>query len=177
MQPHRPPHLYEPNTIYFLTDKTIKGESYFETVEKKTLFLQVLKQALSKFSYRLYAFVIHDNHYHILVGVSDAQTLPAFINNLHSNSARLINKPDSTPGRAIWYQYWDRCIRTDRDFWFRFNYIHHNPVKHGYLKTQQEAEAYPWCSFKKWIEKMGKEWAYSVFEAYPSMDFTLEQED
>jgi hypothetical protein len=58
-----------------------------------------------------------------------------FIKRLHGDSAIQLNKLDNTPGRQVWYQYWDRFPRNERDFWAYFSYIHLNPIKHGYVRV------------------------------------------
>ena len=38
--------------------------------------------------------------------------------------------------RGIWQcRYWEHCIRDERDFENHLEYIHFNPVKHGYVKA------------------------------------------
>ena len=46
-----------------------------------------------------------------------------FVRKLHKDTARFINKQNNTPGRKIWYQYFDYCLRNEQDFWKHFNYI------------------------------------------------------
>ena len=37
--------------------------------------------------------------------------------------------------RAIWQsRYWEHLIRDEYDYETHVNYIHYNPVKHGYVK-------------------------------------------
>jgi putative transposase len=39
-------------------------------------------------------------------------------------------------GRGIWQRrYWEHLIRDDKDFEQHVNYIHFNPVKHGYVSS------------------------------------------
>lgn len=178
MNLHRPPHAFSTeNSIYFLTAKTVGGERFLARDAHKQLFLSTLATSAAKHAVAVHAFVVHDNHYHLLASFDQPSRLSAFVRDLHANSARLINQKDIAPGRQIWYQYWDRGIRSERDFWYRFNYIHHNPVKHGYCRSPEEVETYPWCSYQAWIEKEGKAWADDVFAKYPIKDFTIEHED
>ena len=49
------------------------------------------------------------------------------------------NKEDFQTGhRSVWYKYTDRQIRDDDHFYKALNYIHLNPVKHGYVQTLYE---------------------------------------
>ena len=79
-------------------------------------------------------------------------------------------------GGGVWNQYQDYCIRNEKDFYYHFNYIHHNPVKHKYVNEQSDVLGYEFCSYRKWIEKKGKEWMNDCFEKYPIKDFTVEGE-
>lgn len=117
---------------------------------------------------------MNTNHYHILINVPNGTMLGGFINNLHSNITRLINKIDGLVGRQIWYQYWDRCIRSESDFYTRLNYIHHNPIKHG---LAEKMEKYKWSSYNKFLDDKGEDWLDDCFSRYPIRDFTLEDED
>ena len=63
--------------------------------------------------------------------------------------AKEINSTDGTPGRKVWYQYWDSYITFERSFLARLNYVHNNPVHHGLVA---EASSYRWCS-AAWFER------------------------
>jgi putative transposase len=65
------------------------------------------------------------------------------LNQLHSDSAREINKLDGAAGRQLWFQYWDTHLTYQRSYLARLNYVHHNPVHHALV---EDAEVYPWCS-------------------------------
>ena len=49
--------------------------------------------------------------------------------------------------RGIWQRlFWEHCIRDERHFLNHMEYIHQNPVKHGYVS---EAEDWPYSSILK----------------------------
>ena len=171
---HHPPHIYEDDTFYFLTARTVEKNKLFDTGEKKRIFNRTLKNVLEKYNYLLYAWTILDNHYHLLVKIAIGENLKFFVKDLHSLSAKRINELDGQTGRKVWFQYWDRCIRDEKDFYFHFNYIHHNLVKHGYVKIQDDVLKYPFCSYNQWMEKKGGEWMSDCFAEYPILDFTIE---
>ena len=174
---HHPLHIYEDDTIYFITARTIEKEKFFNTDEKKKILYQELKKFLEKYYYQLYAWIILDNHYHLLFKTKTGKDLEYFISDLHSASSKNLNKLDNQKGRKVWFQYWDRCIRDEKDFYFHFNYIHHNLVKHGYVGTQEEVFKNQFCSYKHWVNKKGEEWMGDCFERYPIVDFTVEGDE
>ena len=173
---YHPPHIFQDNTIYFVSVKTIEGKHYFDTDSKKSIAKKVLLKALSKFNISLYAWVILNNHYHLLFHLQKGEDLWKFIKNLNENSSRILNETENKIGRKIWYQYWDYCIRNEKDFFLHFNYIHHNLVKHNYFKTQEEVANYRFCSYGDWVNKRGKEFLFDCFEKYPIKDFTVEND-
>jgi len=52
--------------------------------------------------------------------------------------------------RGIWQRrFWEHAIRDDRDFARHVDYIHFNPVKHGYV---QQVADWPYSSFHKYVQ-------------------------
>ena len=75
------------------------------------------------------------------------------LSELHTRTAISVNEMDSTPGRQVWFDYWDTHLTFPRSYFARLNYVHQNPVKHGVVKA---AEDYPWCS-ARWFEARAPE--------------------
>ncbi len=51
--------------------------------------------------------------------------------------------------RGIWQRgSWEHAIRDARDFAAHMDYVHFNPVKHGYVS---EPEAWPYSSFRRCV--------------------------
>ena len=174
---HHPLHIYKDETIYFVTARTIKKEKFFNTGEKKKILLQALKKSLEDYRYLPFAWIILSNHYHLLFKAKKGEDLGHFISSLGSLSSKDLNKLDDKKGRNIWFQYWDYCPRNEKDFYQHFNYIHHNPVKHGYVKIQDDVLKYPFCSYNQWMAKKGEEWMSDCFATYPILDFTVEGDE
>ena len=68
----------------------------------------------------------------------------------------------------VWFQYVDRVVRDERDYFTHFNYIHQNPVKHGFVERMSD---YKFSSIHRWIEEAGKDWLVDCFRRYPVIDF------
>ena len=67
------------------------------------------------------------------------------------NPGELLSPSRSSHGeRGIWQRrYWEHAIRDDRDFVASVNYVHFNPVKHGYVSN---AIDWPYSSFHACVE-------------------------
>jgi len=174
---HHPPHWYKDNTIYFITSRTVSAENYFIGHDKRKIIYDVLKEGIEKFKIDLYTFVILSNHYHLLFKIQKGIEMADFIGYLNGKSSKMLNESENKLGRKIWYQYWDHCVRNEKDFFLHFNYEHHNPVKHGYVKLQEEVLDYKFCSYKYWVDRKGIEGISDCFARYPVKDFTIEHDE
>jgi putative transposase len=116
----------------------------------------------------LLAWVFLPNHYHVLVKVDDISTLGGVFKNVHGRTSYLWNKEDSTRGRKVWFRYSDRYMRNERHFYTTLNYIHFNPVKHGYVDSPYD---WAWGSVHWYKRDKGVEWLRDLWSAYPLRDY------
>ena len=170
----RPPHVYLDDTYYFVTASTFQKMTLFNSHEKKDLIRSALERSAERQDYLLKAWVILSNHFHILFKTSRGQLLPRFLSGITGKSAIELNKLDKSVGRKCWYQYWDRCPRGERDFWTRVNYIHYNPVKHGYVARMED---YPFSSYTSYLRDKGQGWLTACFMEFPIKDFLIEEDE
>ncbi|HEX6442504.1 MAG TPA: transposase [Stellaceae bacterium] len=64
----------------------------------------------------------------------------------HAAGASVLLRPGE---RGIWQRrYWEHTIRNDRDYAAHMDYIHFNPVKHGFVGTPGE---WPFSSFGRCV--------------------------
>ena len=90
------------------------------------------------------------NHYHFVAhSPNDATSLRPMLSMLHVKTAEWLNKLDNTPGRQVWFNFWDTKLTQQRSYLARLNYVHQNAVKH---KLVPVACQYPWCS-AAWFER------------------------
>ncbi len=53
--------------------------------------------------------------------------------------------------RGIWQRrYWEHAIRDEQDYQRHMDYIHFNPVKHGYVQSVKD---WPYSSFHRWVKR------------------------
>jgi len=169
---HRPAHMQLcPEGVYFITARIYSDEPLLKSDVRKELLFDILVNKCSQNNVELIAWTICDDHYHFMIYSDKEFDLGYIMGRIHSVSATLLNREDKTLGRKVWYQYWDTWLRTEEDFFLRFNYIHWNPIKHGYVKDLVELEDYEYCSFSMWKEVLGQEAVELFFEQYPIEDF------
>jgi putative transposase len=193
-QEFHPPHIYEQDTCYFITASTIRHALRFNTDARRLLLRDMLKESIGACGIRLYAWVILSDHYHLLLRTGSSIPVHRLIKRLHGSSAIGLNKLDNTPGRKVWYQYWDRCPRNEDEFWAYFNYIHVNPIKHGYVRlargwlaaegdvirigpddaldVHECLQSYPHSSYHYYLRTYGAEFLTDALVRYPIPDYT-----
>jgi putative transposase len=134
----------------------------------KALVRDRLNELILKFELNLRAWVILNDHYHVLLKTKWGQDLSRFLGQLHGSSSRQLNLWDGVTGRQVWHNYWDTCIRSEEDMWQRFNYIHQNPVKHGYV---QQIGDWPFSSYHYYLRTKGQDWLDDCWQCYPVADY------
>ncbi|MBI5839705.1 MAG: transposase [Chloroflexi bacterium] len=164
---HRPPHLYMNDTWYFVTASTVNNAHILSTDEHFDLWATTLKELVAEFKIQLTAWAGLPNHYHLLFLPQRGHDLGNFMKRLNGRTSYELNTRDNIRGRTVWYSYWDTCIRDERDFWTRFNYIHYNPVKHGYV---QEPEDWQFSSYRYYVRNDSGLWLEKYVRDFPIHD-------
>ena len=87
---------------------------------------------------------------------------------LHGQTSFTWNTEDGTRGRKVWFRCLERNVRGERHRMATMNYVHHNAVHHGYVKTWKD---WPFSSAHEFLEKMGYTEAQHIWKTYPILNF------
>jgi putative transposase len=161
---HTPAHLFVNDSFFFITAGCYHKKAYVDSDAKKEFLYVTICKEVKRYLAELHGWVLLDNHYHILIKLQDAFLLPRLIQTIHSKSAITINNIDGQRGRKVWYDYWDECIRDQKDFYTKLNYIHLNPVKHGYV---DDPAKYPFSSYHPYFSEKGEDKIRILMSSYP----------
>ena len=93
---------------------------------------------------------------------------------VHGRTSYQWNRDDNVTSRKVWYRYSDRAIRSERHYFATLNYIHYNPVKHGWSKS-----SYDWreSSVHWYLENFGRQWLRDSWIEYPVRDYGKNWDD
>jgi len=166
---NRPPHIIKQNGYYFITSRTLNAQWVLQPDKYKQILLDIIKNKTKKFSFSLVAYVILNNHYHIIVDAKKADDLSKFMNEINGASSRLINDADGVVGRKIWWNYFESLLATEAAFYTHLNYLHQNPIKHGLTKDF----SYKFSSYNGWVKKKGREYLDDSYRKYSVIDFKI----
>jgi putative transposase len=146
-----------PGGTYFFTVNLLDRRSDLLVAQIEALRAAV-RQARANAPFHIDAWVVLPDHLHCLWTLPDgdadfsgrwksiktwfSKSLPA----TEQRSAVNIRRGE----RGIWQRrYWEHTIRDDRDYAVHMDYIHFNPVKHGYV---DHAADWPFSSFRHYVE-------------------------
>ena len=113
---------------------------------------------------RLHAHVILPNHYHILLEATAIKPLREALGKLHGATAFQWNRQEGCRGRKVFHGSAETVIKSERHFWASLNYIHNNPVRHGYVKRWQD---WPYSSAQLFLKQIGRKKAREIWKHYP----------
>ena len=123
---------------------------------------------------QLHAWCLLPNHYHLYLETPDMKQALAALGKLHGRASFVWNGEDGQRGRHVWHSVADRQIRNEAHGWATVNYIHHNPVRHGYVSKWQE---WPWSSAREYLSRVGDEEALKRWKNYPVLDYSAGWDD
>jgi len=151
---YNPPHYFVPYAMYMVTGSILHNQHLLKENRKKQFLLETLLERSKLLGWEIQAWAILNNHYHYIAKAPDqANTLSKLIRQIHSITAIQMNNWDKTPGRQVWFNYWDTCLRYEKSYLVRLHYVHLNPVKHGLVDN---AMNYPYCSYR-WFMEQGED--------------------
>jgi len=176
MKPHHPKHIYADNQIYFITSH-VKDTTFQLDCDARCdkLMVKLLAFAWEQ-GIELLAWAILTDHYHLLLKNRMGRDISVYVGNVHRGFSFEVNQLEGNRGRQLWANYWDWCIRDEGDLWRHFNYVHNNPIKHGLVRDIDSLKKYRYASFWNYSRTRGMEWLSDVMEAYPIVDFTVEND-
>jgi len=150
------------------TTSALSHARFLALPRAKVLLGDQLKELIVEFGIVLRAWIVPDDHYHLLLRTRVGKDLSRFHGRLHGATSRQLNLWDDAVGRQVWHNYWDTCIRTEASLWVHFDYTHNNPVKHGYVAHPRDWE---FSSYGYYLRERGEEWLADCWERYPVIDY------
>lgn len=150
-----------PGGTFFFTLVTEKRRPLLASDEAVDVLRQAFRTVKTARPFALDAMVVLPDHLHCLwslpLGDTDFAIRWRLIKTWftkHCNPALRQERNRSRVARrekAIWqHRYWEHAIRDETDVARHLDYIHYNPVKHGYVTSAGE---WPYSSFRRYVEK------------------------
>ncbi|MCA9069106.1 MAG: transposase [Planctomycetaceae bacterium] len=146
---------------YFFTVKTERNAPLFRDAANVRLLGEVFREMKNHWPLTIDAMVLLPDHLHTIWSLpsGDAQypTRWAWLKKEFTRRFLAHGGKEQARSRSrrrhrrrgVWQRrYWEHTIEEEQDFEAHFDYIHWNPVKHGYVKCPAD---WPYSSFHRWV--------------------------
>jgi putative transposase len=165
---HGPPHIDASGHWRIVTGACYEHAIMLPTAMRLAWFEDELLRHIQNQRVPCAAWVVLPNHYHILVKIDDMKQFSRTQGQLHGRTSLQMNREDDEAGRKVWHRCQDRCMRGEAHYYTTLNYLHNNPVKHGYVKKWGD---WPYSSFHWYLEKKGRDWLMDLWREYPVLNY------
>jgi REP element-mobilizing transposase RayT len=123
----RLPHVRMDGAIYFVTWRVRTGQADLSADERDRTAMAI--RHFDSVRYRLHAYVVMNDHVHVLVELLADYRLEEVIHSWKSYTANLIQREFGRQG-GIWQEeHFDRVVRDDEEYAQKRDYILNNPHK------------------------------------------------
>lgn len=150
----RPLRIEFENALYHITARGFEKKTIFLDVSDRKKFLYYLKENLKRYNVLLYAYVLMDNHYHLLIETL-MPNLNRFMHDLNTSYSVYYNRRINRVGPLFQGRYKSLLVDKESYLLELSRYIHLNPVRSGYVT---KAEKYPWGSYRTYLGLNKEEW-------------------
>jgi putative transposase len=136
---------FYPGNICFITNATYDRMTIL--IDNNDLLFKAIENVREKTPFELIAWVILDDHFHFILDPLNNDP-SRFLQRLKMSFAAYYRKRMNLYRGRVWQnRFWDHIIRDQDDLNRHIDYIHFNPVKHGYVSKPND-------------------WQYSSFDEY-----------
>lgn len=150
-----------PGGAYFFTAVTEQRRPLFASAAARQLLGEVIRECQRMWPFEVRAIVLLPDHLHAIwvlpPGDAGYSRRWAWIKRQFTKRwlAAGGQEANTTAGRrrdgrrGVWQpKFWEHTLEDEEDFERHFDYIHYNPVKHGYVRCPAD---WPASSIHRWI--------------------------
>ena len=160
----RKPRVHFSGALYHVIARGNRHQPIFLDENDCEIYLYLLREYKKRFCFLLYAYVLMENHLHLLMEVEEVP-LSRIMHDLQFRYARKFNIKYKKDGHLFQGRY--KAILCDRDTYLLelSAYIHLNPVRAGMVESPLE---YRWSSYASYVKKdpvslVGEDFLLSLF--------------
>ncbi|NLN49737.1 MAG: hypothetical protein GX154_11765 [Clostridiales bacterium] len=128
--------------IYHVIARGNNKEHIFKESIDKGYFIKQLKEYMGGMNYRIFGYVLMDNHYHIIIQTMDKK-LQEIMHRLNNKYSKYFNGKYNRIGHVFQGRYKAILIQDERYLIWVLRYIHQNPIKAGICEKVNE---FKWSS-------------------------------
>ena len=136
--------------MYHVMARGDRREPIVRDDEDRRTFLRTLGEACERAGFRVHAYVLMTNHYHLLLETKEPN-LSRGMGWLQNAFTRRINTRHKLSGHVFGGRYKAILVEPGNCFWALLDYIHLNPARLGLVKAGDGLDSYRWSSLREYI--------------------------
>lgn len=149
--------LDAPGALHHIMVRGVNGIPIFSDQHDKTRFLKRLGEKVVAGNGSVYAWVLMDNHVHILFK-SGAEGLSSVMRKVLTWYAQYFNRRHHRTGHLFQNRYKSILCEEESYLLALVRYIHLNPVRAGVVKTLEGLDRYPWSGHSAMVGRSTRDW-------------------
>lgn len=140
-----------PGIIYHVFTRGNEKMRIYKDAADRKIFLKLIKIALQKYKFELYAYVLMSNHYHLLIKPGPTAPLSRIMQYINGKYAARFNWKYDRVGHLFEKRYSNPAVE-ESDYLFEvLRYIHLNPVRKKMVKSPED---YEWSSHNEYLGRV-----------------------
>lgn len=150
--------------LYHVFHRGNNREYIFGNDKHKAFFLKEIKEYQKKFDYELLAYVIMDNHYHLIVRTIKS-SISEIMFNINNVMGKYLNRELNRTGHIFEERYNCKIIDSDSYLVWLLRYIHRNPIRANICSDLNQYKWSSHCFYKNGIssELVNSNFILSIF--------------
>ena len=145
--------IHQPGGCWFFTVVTYQRQPWFKDLPNIQVLREALAQVRRKRAFAIDAMVVLPDHLHCVLrlpeGDSDFSGRWREIKKYVTNSLD-VRRNHRGEGMVWQRRFWEHLIRDEDDWRRHMDYVHYNPVKHGYVNSPAQ---WRWSSFHRAVQQ------------------------
>jgi len=149
----RPIRIEYSGALYHITSRGNERKDIFLEDEDRIKFLQILKDYHERFGILIHAYVLMENHYHLILETPKGNLLKV-MHGVNGGYTNFFNRKYLRIGHLFQGRYRGIIVEKEDYLVPLSRYIHLNPVRAGVV---EKPEHYRWSSYRSYIGKTKEE--------------------
>jgi len=149
-----------PGAVYHVMSRGNNRQLIYETDDDRKRFLEALEEACGQCGWRVHAYVMMSNHYHLLIETPEAN-LVAGMKWFQGTYTQRFNSANHRRGHLYQGRYKAVIVDPDENGYFNTvsTYIHLNPFRAGIAggECKPALDSYIWSSYPAYLKPPGKQ--------------------
>ena len=136
--------LYYQNAVYHVCIRGNNRQYILQEEEDKKIFLKSLEKFRARFGFKVYGFVVMDNHVHLVIQTSSLISISKIMHAITLSYSVKFRKKYGYTGYVWQGRFRSNVIEGEHYILECIDYIHNNPVR---AKIVKKITDYPWSSY------------------------------